>query len=116
MEKKAVKYRVAFDGILPCEFKAFTSSTYSSEDIALPEVVLSHVKKDPKHQNIYVLDRGLQSTRTIKSFTKDSVKFICRAKENRKYVDLESFIAAPQETDLGESTLIMDSRVQLILI
>ena len=82
--KKAVKYSVAFDGILPCEFKAFTNSSYSSEDIALPEVVLSHVKKEGSHQNIYVLDRGLQSTRTMKTFTQDSIRFICRAKEHRK--------------------------------
>lgn len=111
--KKAVKYSVAFDGVLPCEFKTFTSSTYSSEDIALPEVVLSHVKKDPKHQNIYILDRGLQSTRTMKSFSKDTIRFICRAKENRKYVELESFITDRQELDFGECTLIKDSKVQL---
>lgn len=111
--KKAVKYSVAFDGILPCEFKAFTSSTYSSEDIALPEVVLSHVKKDCKHQNIYVLDRGLQSTRTMQNFSNDTIRFICRAKENRKHVELESFITEGQELDFGESKLIKDSKVQL---
>ena len=111
--KKAVKYSIAFDGILPCEFKAFTASTYSSEDIALPEVVLGHVKKEQNHQNIYILDRGLQSTRTMKNFSKDSIRFICRAKEDRKHIELESFIADGQNLDLGESTLIKDSKVQL---
>jgi hypothetical protein len=42
---------------------------YGSEDIALPEVVMEHVKKGIGHQNIYVLDRGLQSTRTMLAFS-----------------------------------------------
>lgn len=56
--KKAVKYSVAFDGLLPCQSEVFTASKYTSEDIALPEAVLQHVKKESNHQNIYVLDRG----------------------------------------------------------
>ena len=111
--KKAVKYSIAFDGILPCDFKTFTSSTYSSEDIALPEVVLSHVKKEKNHQNIYVLDRGLQSGRAMKTFSKESIRFICRSKENRKHVELESFIGEGQELDFGETILIKDCKVQL---
>lgn len=111
--KKAIKYSVAFDGILPCDLQTFTSASYSSEDIALPEVVLSHVKREQNHQNIYVLDRGLQSTRTMKSFSDDTIKFICRAKENRKYVELKSLIFTNQDLDIGESTLIKDAKVQL---
>ena len=110
--KKAVKFSVAFDGILPCELKTFTEASYTNEDIALPEVVLNHVKKDDKHSNIYLLDRGLQSTRTMKAFTRDSIKFICRAKEDRKYIELGSLISKDQNLDFGESTLITDSRVQ----
>ena len=111
--KKAVKYSIAFDGILPCSSNVFTSRSYSSEEIALPEAVMNHVKKERNHQNIYVMDRGLQSTRTMKSFSKDSVTFISRAKENRKYVELDSFLTENQDLDLGESTLIRDSKIQL---
>lgn len=111
--KKAVKYSVAFDGILPCSCNVFTSRSYSSEEIALPEAVMNHLKEERNHQNIYVMDRGLQSTRTMKSFSKNSVIFICRAKENRKYVELDSFLTKNQDIDLGESTLIRDSKVQL---
>jgi len=57
--KKAVKYSVAFDGILPGLAHVFTLPSYGNEDNALPEVVMAHVKKEPGHQNIYVLDRGL---------------------------------------------------------
>lgn len=111
--KKAVKYSIAFDGVLPCHFNVFTTPTYGSEDIALPEVIREHVKKEANHQNIYVLDRGLQSTRTMKAFTADQIMFICRAKENRRFVEHESFITEKQQLDLGESFLLKDCRVQL---
>jgi len=111
--KKSVKYSVAFDGLLPCHFDVFTKSKYSSEDIALPEVIMNHVKQDANHKNIYVIDRGLQSTRTMKSFSNDSVSFIVRAKENRKHVELKSLIKQGQDLDLGELTLVKDSKVHL---
>lgn len=111
--KKAVKYSIAFDGVLPCHSNVFTNPSYGSEDIALPEAVMEHVKKETGHQNIYVLDRGLQSTRTMKAFSTDAVTFICRAKENRKFVELESFVIENQDLDLGESNLLRDCKVQL---
>jgi transposase len=111
--KKAVKYSIAFDGVLPSYSKVFTNPTYGSEDIALPEAVMEHVKKEIGHQNIYVLDRGLQATRTMLAFSTNEVTFICRAKENRKFVELASLITEGQDTDLGESKLIRDCRVRL---
>jgi hypothetical protein len=111
--KKAVKYSISFDGLLPCAVQVFTASKYGSEDIALPEAILKHVKKEANHQNIYVIDRGLQSTRNMKNFSQEGVTFICRAKENRKHVELESFLTEKHGVDLDESILIKDSRVQL---
>lgn len=111
--KKAVKYSIAFDGLLPCHSSVFTAPSYGSEDIALPEAVMKHVKKQTSHRNIYVMDRGLQSTRTMKAFSADNVTFICRAKENRKLVELESFVTEGQDLDLGESKLLRDCKVQL---
>ena len=110
---KSVKYSMAFDGLLPCHSEVFTKAKYSSEDMALPEAIMNHVKQETHHQNIYVIDRGLQSTRTMKSFTNDAVTFIVRAKENRKYVELQSLINPNQNLDLGELTLITDSKVNL---
>lgn len=110
--KKSVKYSVAFDGLLPCHFDVFTKATYSSEDIALPEAIMNHVKLETHHKNIYVIDRGLQSTRTMKSFSGDSVTFIVRAKENRKHIELQSLLKQGQDLDLDELTLIKDSKVQ----
>jgi hypothetical protein len=111
--KKAVKYSIAFDGTLPCHSEVFTSSGYGSEDIALPEAVMAHVKKETGHRNIYVMDRGLQSTRTIAAFSREQVTFICRAKEKRKLIELGSFLTEGMELDLGESVLVSDRKVQL---
>ena len=49
----------------------------------------------------------------MKAFDDQKVAFICRAKENRKFVEIESFMEANQELDLGESTLLRDCKVQL---
>lgn len=111
--KKAVKYSIAFDGVLPCQSEVFTASCYGSEGIALPEVVMNHVKRETDHQNIYVLDRGLQSTRTMNDFDRNRITFVCRAKENRELVEHESFIIENQDMDMGESFLIRDQKIQL---
>jgi transposase len=111
--RKAVKYTMGFDGILPCLSEIFTAATYSSEDIALPEAVLNHVKQETGHQNIYVLDRGLQSARSMCSFSKQQITFIVRAKENRKHVELESLITDATTTDIVNLFLLKDSIVHL---
>lgn len=111
--KRAVKYSIAFDGVLPCHSAVFISQSYGSEDIALPKVVMGHVRKESNHRNVYVMDRGLQSIRAIKAFGSNAITFICRAKENKKFIELESFIKEGQDLDLGESSLLKDCKVQL---
>lgn len=111
--KKSVKYSIAFDGLLPCDFEVFTKSKYSSEDVALPKVIYNHIKQETHHQNIYVIDRGLQSTRTMKGFSSNDISFIARAKENRKHIELESLLGNDQDPDLGELILIKDRKVNL---
>lgn len=109
--KLAVKYSTTFDGMLPCGVSLFTEPTYYCEDNALPEVVLKHVKQQADHRNIYVLDRGLQSTRNMKTFSKKAVRFIARVKEDRKYVQVESIPFA--DSDLGSLELIRQDKVYL---
>lgn len=59
------------------------------------------------------MDRGLQSTRNMQAFSANAITFICRSKENKKFVELESFITEDQELDIGGSVLLKDSKVQL---
>jgi transposase len=110
---KCVKISVAFDGMLPCDAGLFTTSEYSSEEKALPDVIRSYVKKDTDYPNLYIIDRGLQSSRTMRDFSNDQIAFIVRARENRKYVELESLLMDDANRDLGSLTLVRDSKVYL---
>lgn len=106
--KLAVKYSTAFDGILPCGVSLFTEQSYCCEDYALPQVVLKHVKQQADHRNIYVMDRGLQSTRNMKAFSEKAIGFVARVKENRKYVNIESIPFC--DSDLGSLKLIRQDK------
>ncbi len=111
--KKTTKYSVSFDGLLPCGLDVFTEPRYLCEDNALPEAILNHVKKETNHKNLYIIDRGLQSGRTMRDFTKDKVCFVARLKENRKHLEKENLIQEKQNLDLGESILLKDAIIQI---
>ena len=111
--KKLVKFSFSFDGILPSGVEIFTGQKYSTEDNALAEAVLSQVKKEEHHDNIYVIDRGVQSTRTMRDFEQKSVKFIIRSKENRKFEEIESFLETENALKWDEWEVIKDSNVKL---
>ena len=49
----------------------------------------------------------------MKDFSRESIKFIAQAKENRKYVELDSFVKKNTDLDLGSLTLIKDSKIFL---
>lgn len=111
--KKFLKYSVYFDGTLPAGAEIFTTQSYSSEENALPEAVLKQVKKNTVHRSIYIINRGVQSARTMKEFSQKDVKFVIRARENRKHVEIESLIEENQDLDIGDNLLIKDSIVNL---
>jgi len=111
--KKNIKFSVSFDGILPAGVEIFNTQSYSSEENALPEAILKQIKRDTEHRNIYIIDRGLQSTRVMKDFLQKNVKFVIRSKENRKYQEIESLIKEGQDLDIGDNLLIKDSIVNL---
>lgn len=111
--KKLVKFSFSFDGILPSDVEVFTAQKYSAEDNALPEAILKQVKKEEHHSNIYVIDRGLQSTRVMRDFEQKSVKFIIRSKENRKFEEVESFLETEKPLQWDGWEVIKDSKVKL---
>lgn len=111
--KKMIKFSTCFDGILPAGIEVFDQQAYGSEDIALPEAIYKHVKKDPDHSNIYIIDRGLQSTRNMKDFSDRSRGFIARTKENRKFEETKNLMENDRQVDLGELMLLRDSQVNL---
>lgn len=111
--KKLVKFSFSFDGILPSAVEIFTGQKYSAEDNALAEAVLSQIKKEEHHDNIYVIDRGLQSTRTMKDFEEKSLKFIIRSREKRKFEEITSFIETKIPVKWDDWEVIKDSKVKL---
>jgi transposase len=111
--KKLIKYSVSFDGTLPAGVEIFNTQSYVTEENALPDVVLKQVKKDTEHRNIYIIDRGVQSARTMKEFSQKDVKFVIRARENRKHLEVESLIKENQDLDIGDNLLIKDSIINI---
>lgn len=111
--KKLVKFSFSFDGILPSGVEVFTGQKYSSEESALPEAVLKQVRKEEHHDNVYVMDRGLQSTRSMKEFEEGSVKFIIRSKDNRKFEEIESFLDEKESPKWDDWEVLKDSKVKL---
>src|SRR5690606_41720402 len=78
-----------------------------------PEAILKQVKKEEYHDNIYVIDRGLQSTRSMKEFDGQSVKFIIRSKDNRKFEEMESFLEPKKPLKWDDWEVLKDSNVKL---
>lgn len=111
--KKLVKFSFSFDGVLPSAVEIFTGQKYSTEDNALAEAILKQVKKEEYHDNLYIIDRGLQSTRTIKEFEEKDLKFIVRSKENRKFEEIESFLKPESPVEWDGWKVIKDSKVKL---
>ena len=111
--KKLVKFSFSFDGILPSGVEVFTAQKYSSEESALPQAILKHTLKEVGHDNIYIIDRGLQSTRTMKDFDKESIKFIIRSKENRKFEEIETYLDVENPLKWEDWRLVKDSKVKL---
>jgi transposase len=111
--KKLIKYGVSFDDALPAGVEIFNTQSYVTEENALPDVILKQVKKDTEHRNIYIIDRGVQSARTMKEFSQKDVKFVIRARENRKHLEIESLIKENQDLDIGDNLLIKDSIINL---
>ncbi len=111
--KKSVKYSVSFDGILPSVFEVFTQPRFSSEESALPEVIKAHLMKESSHSNMYIIDRGLQSIQAMSQISSQNAHFVIRAKDKRKYQEIESMITDSTNFDLGALTLVKDSKVYL---
>lgn len=111
--KKLVKFSFSFDGFLPSGMEVFTGQKYSAEDNALFEAILKQVKREEHHSNIYVIDRGLQSTRAMKNFDEKSVRFIIRSRENRKFEEVVSLLNTENPMKWEDWKLLKDSKVKL---
>ena len=110
---KQVKYTIAFDGLTACDFKVFTDPSYTSEDRAIPEVVLLNASKEGSITNIYTFDRGVSSIANFSSFNNEHIPFVGRLKTDRRFDVVSLDEPSDSERDLGELMLISSQVVHL---
>ena len=79
--KKQVKFSIGFDGLLPCSAKAFIHKSYTSENVALSELILA---SSCSPSDIAVFDRGLQCRRKLCTLVDSGVLFVTRLKTDAR--------------------------------
>lgn len=80
--------------------------------MAMPEVLMSLIKQDKDHQNLYVLDRGLSSSKAFWENCNNNASFVGRIKTNRK-LDVLYSLMEDADGDLGKLELLDDIAVYL---
>lgn len=111
--RKQIKYTMAYDGFAVRLAEVFNKAVYLSEDMAIPKVVLKLVKKDSRHTNLYVIDRGLSSLDNFNAINECDGKFVGRIKTSRNMEVVESLMKEDTDTDLGNLELYEDNIVHL---
>ncbi len=92
---KGIKFSVAFSSV-PVKSKLFTQRVYSSEDIALKELILDcPLSRD----NILLFDMGIQSRNTFDEFTDKHLTFVTRIREIARYRIISENSVGQQETE-----------------
>jgi hypothetical protein len=110
---KQIKFTAAFDGLTACAFDVFTNPKYTSEDLAIPEVVFKNALKEGSHANIYTFDRGVAASKTFAKLSQKEIDFVGRLKTNRKFKIITTDELAESERDLGGLNLLSSQIVYL---
>ena len=96
--RRQIKYTVAYDGFAAKLAEVFSEPRYLSEDAAMPEVLGELVRKDAKHDNLYVLDRGFSSLENYEGASRAGARFVGRIKTGRRLETVRSLAGAFSET------------------
>lgn len=83
--QRQVKYTVGYDGIGAAFIDLFTEQSYLSENKALYASLKWNVKPTDGHRNLYVVDRGLNSTLKLNALKNEGIYFVGRLNQNRVY-------------------------------
>lgn len=93
---KGIKYSIAFSSV-PIKSKLFLLPQYSSEDVALKELINDC---NPSKGQVLLFDMGIQSRQTFDDFTDAEHYFITRLREESRYkVIKENKLSNDIETD-----------------
>lgn len=99
---KGVKFSIAFSSV-PIKSKVLLSPQYSSEEIALKELISDC---NPSKENVLLFDMGIQSRQTFDDFTDAEHYFITRLREDARYKILSE---NSLENNIETESLIIDS-------
>lgn len=110
---KQIKFTAAFDGLTACAFDIFTDPKYSSEDLAIPEVIFKNASKEGSRINIYTFDRGVSASKTFAALNSEEIFFVGRLKTNRKFEVVSTDKLDEPEKELGELNLLSSQTVYL---
>lgn len=108
--RKQIKYTFAFDGSLPCQGEVFTRKTYTSESVAIPELIYRYTEKNKGA--VFVFDPGMQSRRVMNKLTGSETPFVTRIQSNSRY-KVERVIENGGGRKVGILTLESDMEVRL---
>lgn len=111
--RRQIKYTVAYDGFAAKLAGVFSEPRYLSEDAAMPEVLRELVRKDARHDNLYVLDRGFSSLENYEGASRAGAKFVGRIKTGRRMETVRSLAGEGADRDLGALELVEDVEVRL---
>lgn len=94
-DRKQLKYTVAFNGFKVISAGIFTDKKYTSEDKAIPEIVLSSIATSKYHNEVYLFDRGVSSVKELGEIDEASVRasdtFVGRLKLSRTILNEKPF-------------------------
>lgn len=82
---KTIKYSFGFSDKGLIDALIFNEQHSLSENMALRGIIEEYRKHDPQSTNIYLIDRGLNSSSNFKELKAENVEFICRVNMNRVY-------------------------------
>ncbi len=77
-----MKLGIGLKGSLPCHVKIFTAKEATSDDIAIPETVLSSLNIN---QSIITFDRGVQSRKALAKFSDEGFIYVGRLNKTNNY-------------------------------
>lgn len=108
--RKQIKYTFAFDGSLPCLAEVFTHMKYTSESVAVPEVIYKYTEKN--QGDVFVFDRGMESRQVMDQLSGNETLFVTRIKSNSRY-KVEKVMENGSGRKVGILTLESDLEVRL---
>jgi len=111
-KRKLLKYTINFDGMFASFARVHKENTYLSEIVALPENILSHIKRQNDHARVYIFDRGLNSAEAFKKMkNQQGLLFVGRLQDNRKLKVIHE--QSVEEVAFESGKLLFDKAVKL---